>query len=105
MNIKILMKCKEALSKEDPDLSYVRGMLETLIDIETPLDNETATVLKWPNPDTQAGQVHHQYPVGKLVSADDPESPAAAAANAALAGIGSGPQPKQGILEKNITLN
>lgn len=34
MNSKILQKCVDALKQDNPDLSYVRGMLETLIDID-----------------------------------------------------------------------
>lgn len=33
MNTKILQKCVEALNSEKPDISYIRGMLETLIEI------------------------------------------------------------------------
>jgi len=32
-NIKILQKCVDELNKEGADLSYVKGMLETLIDL------------------------------------------------------------------------
>ncbi len=34
MNIEIIKKANIELSKEKPDLSYVRGMLETLISLE-----------------------------------------------------------------------
>lgn len=33
-NTKILTKCIEALKEEKPDLSYVRGMLETLVEMQ-----------------------------------------------------------------------
>ena len=33
MNTNILQKCVDALKEKDPDLSYVRGMLETLIEM------------------------------------------------------------------------
>lgn len=33
MNTNILQKCIEELKKESPDLSYIKGMLETLVDI------------------------------------------------------------------------
>ena len=33
MNTSILNKCVEELSKEDPRLDYIRGMLETLIEM------------------------------------------------------------------------
>lgn len=33
MNTKILQKCLEELKKETPDLSYLRGTLETLIEM------------------------------------------------------------------------
>ena len=32
----ILQKCVEELTKETPDLSYIRGMLETLIALNVP---------------------------------------------------------------------
>lgn len=33
MNTKILQKCLEELKKDTPDLSYLRGTLETLIEV------------------------------------------------------------------------
>lgn len=33
MNTKILQKCLDELNKEKPDISYVKGMLETLADL------------------------------------------------------------------------
>lgn len=36
MNTQILNKCIEELKKETPDLSYIRGILETLVD-STPI--------------------------------------------------------------------
>lgn len=36
MNTSILNKCLTELTKENPSLDYVRGMLETLIDLQTP---------------------------------------------------------------------
>ncbi len=35
MNTNILNKCIEELKKEAPDLSYLRGMLETLMEMQT----------------------------------------------------------------------
>ena len=34
MNTNILSKCIEELKKEKPDLSYLRGMLETLVTVQ-----------------------------------------------------------------------
>ena len=34
MQAKILQKCIDALNSEKPDLSYIKGMLETLIDLD-----------------------------------------------------------------------
>jgi hypothetical protein len=34
----ILQKCLDELSKESPKLDYVRGMLETLIEMQTPIN-------------------------------------------------------------------
>jgi len=31
--ISVIKKCLEALSKESPDLSYIRGMLETFVEM------------------------------------------------------------------------
>lgn len=36
MNTKILQKCVDALKEPAPDLSYVRGMIETLIETNAP---------------------------------------------------------------------
>lgn len=33
MNTSVLKKCIEELGKEKPDLSYIRGMLETLVEL------------------------------------------------------------------------
>ena len=35
MNTQILQKCLDALEQKKPDISYIRGMLETLISLET----------------------------------------------------------------------
>lgn len=40
--IPILKKCLEELTKESPKLDYVRGMLETIIEIQNPSKEETA---------------------------------------------------------------
>jgi hypothetical protein len=37
MNTTILKKCLDELSKDSPKLDYVRGMLETLIEIQNPI--------------------------------------------------------------------
>lgn len=37
MQTNILQKCVDELGKESPKLDYVRGMLETLIEIEKPI--------------------------------------------------------------------
>lgn len=34
MNTNILNKCIEELKKDEPDLSYLRGMLETLMELQ-----------------------------------------------------------------------
>lgn len=38
MNITILKKCSDELSKDEPKLDYVRGMLETLIEMDESKD-------------------------------------------------------------------
>lgn len=37
MNTNILRKCIEALKADAPDLSYLRGMLETLLEMQEPI--------------------------------------------------------------------
>lgn len=39
MNTNILKKCLEELSKEGPKLDYIRGMLETLIEMQESHNN------------------------------------------------------------------
>lgn len=33
MNTRVLQKCLDELKKEKPDMSYIRGMLETLVEM------------------------------------------------------------------------
>ena len=54
MNTQILQKCISELQKETPDLSYIRGILETLVE-STPV----------PNFDSYTANVYHQ-PLQKL---------------------------------------
>lgn len=103
MNTSVIQKCITELQKESPDLSYLRGMLETLLEMQDkpyslgtaanvyPTKYEAITASSFP-------------PTGKLVTADSPEG---MAVEAALAGLTGMPQPNLGSLtiEKNITLN
>lgn len=36
MNTNILRKCIEELNKDKPDLSYIKGMLETIMELSSP---------------------------------------------------------------------
>lgn len=56
MNTKILQKCVEELNKEQPNLSYIKGMLETLIEMTTvqpfftsPIGSTTNTIQLTPS--------------------------------------------------------
>jgi hypothetical protein len=40
MNLPILKKCLEEITKETPDVSYIRGMLETLIQLNVDKENQ-----------------------------------------------------------------
>lgn len=37
MNVQVLEKCLAELEKEDPNIAYVRGILETVIDLNKPV--------------------------------------------------------------------
>lgn len=41
----LLQKCVEELKAEKPDLSYIRGILETLIETNLPKESSVATAL------------------------------------------------------------
>lgn len=117
MNTKIISKCLDELKKDSPDLSYIRGMLETLIEVDSPMAQypESAGIYR-----SDMGDVGSAYRVpmtnthgtGGMVSGgayNPPEklsSPESEAVDAALAMIG-GIQPKPGVvtLERNVLLN
>lgn len=46
MNNNILIKCLEALNKPDVDISYVRGMLETLIEMNNPTIEQASKAMR-----------------------------------------------------------
>lgn len=104
MNTSVIQKCITELQKESPDLSYLRGMLETLLDMQSdpwqriPVDNSTTHI--------NASSISPgAFPsLGKVVTADSPEG---MAVEAALASLGSNVKPNLNslTLEKNITLN
>lgn len=108
MNTSILQKCLAELQKETPDLSYIRGMLETLIDMQP----NTASVNPWPTVDngtinTSIENVYKgSYPslVNSVASQGIPDTPEGMAVEAALASLQGMPMPKMGVIEKNIIL-
>lgn len=102
MNASILRKCIEELAKAAPDLSYVRGMLETLAELQDPrvsgsfgyleeaLPKPSHTALDWPMPEP------------RIVGANTPEGRAVEEALASL----QGPRPSSTLsIEKNVILN
>ncbi len=101
MNTNTLRKAIEELSKTAPDISYVRGMLETLVEVSEGA-NQTRDI-----PLSGLGHINSMVPnfppTGKTVTADSPEG---MAVEAALASLG-GPRPNLNslTLEKNVTLN
>ncbi len=111
MNTNILTKCINELQKDSPDLSYLRGMLETLLEMQDkpdPWDRVKSLVDNGTTHATYDGEVKKtSYPSlsmsPKLVTPDTPEG---MAVEMALANL-QGPKPKLDSLtiEKNITLN
>lgn len=105
MNTSILKKCLEELSKTTPDISYVRGMLETLLEVSTDGANQIRDIPMGNYPPNAAlFQPSTNFPSpGKTVTADSPEG---MAVEAALASIGMAqPNLNSLTLEKNIVLN
>lgn len=101
MNTNILKKCLDELAKGTPDISYVRGMIETLLELSEQ-DKPIQTVLT----------AQYEYQQGKkpynLRAQEDTgeKSPAEIAAMSALGSIQDMPQPKQtAVIEKNVILN
>lgn len=117
MNTKIISKCLDELKNESPDLSYIRGMLETLLETEF---SSVQNQISIPNHQDQSNipyrvpmMPYSMIPSGNLpitnlpvTSSSTAISPESAAVDAALAMIG-GIQPKLGVvtLEKNVLLN
>lgn len=79
MNSKILQKCLDELNKEESDISYIKGMIETLIDINWPLVSAPATVL--PPTGFAPGS---STPIQSLIDPDPIVAMADAAARASL---------------------
>lgn len=109
MNTKILQKCIDALSTTEPDLSYIRGMLETLLELtEKPLENKAnfadGSIVSPRN--TTLSPDHGSFPpTGKVVNVSD-MSPEEQAAHAALNMIVPGMKsPIPAVVETNIILN
>lgn len=101
MNTTTLQKCIAELSKPAPDISYVRGMLETLLEVSGMPVNAT--------PIHTVGYMQSILPgnvsVSPIHAPNLDTTPEGAAVDAALASIAGMPSPKAGILEKNVMLN
>lgn len=96
----ILQKCLAELVKETPDISYVRGMLETLIEIEP----KEPSIKSWSQ--VQEINVDNVYKSSyPTLMANDP-TPEGQAVDMALASLQGMPKPKLDSLtiEKNIIL-
>lgn len=105
MNIPILQKCVDELAKSEPDLSYVRGMLETIIAMNPQggkpvvgngLPTLKGTGLLGSDPNIHLANAEEQT---ELSDAEQ-----AAAEAIAIAGGGK-PPVKAAVLETNIVLN
>lgn len=63
MNTKILQKCLDELNKESPRLDYLRGMLETLVEMqETPLQTKVYRDIISPNPQPFSYKAEYALP-------------------------------------------
>lgn len=108
MNSNILLKCIEELKKDAPDLSYLRGMLETLSELEG-----ANQIRDWPKPDNSSMDMNvgnyvsmpktSYLALAKTVSADSDEGRAVEAALASLGGVK--PNLSSLTLESNTVLN
>lgn len=105
MNNQILQKCVDELNKTTPDLSYLKGMLETVIAMSSGVANIGSVSLASAVLDSKNiavktdGSIHVQEENKEL-------TPAEQAAQEAIAMATGGLQPaKSGIIEKNVILN
>lgn len=108
MNSKILQKCIEELAQETPNIAYVRGMLEAMLELS--VDKEPSVNASNPYLFTEAYSSNFPNLAGSVnvIPPTTPGrelTPADTAVEMALASIAGMPPPKQGILERNVTLN
>ena len=66
MNTTILQKCVAELAKDTPDLSYIKGILETLIDI-------TGAAIKGDIPATTLSKIIETSPANIPTKVDEEE--------------------------------
>lgn len=58
----LLQKCVDELKAEKPDLSYIRGIIETLIEANLPMKSLVSTTIKFPD----AGVVIPPQPIDEV---------------------------------------
>lgn len=109
MNTSILKKCIAELQKETPDLSYLRGMLETLLEMQGS-DSSTSTPTSANIFDGMGtyytNALNPSMPSMQPLAGSIDKSPEGMAVDAALASLqGVKPRPETLIIEKNINLN
>ena len=81
MNTNILKKCLDELNKETPDISYIRGMIETLSEMNNetiPANNYTPSPVATPKVETistQPEEVPESYGAGSYVEQPGPVAP------------------------------
>lgn len=103
MNTSILKKCIAELQKGNPDLSYLRGMLETLLEMQGEGSLEKTTAIH-----SMDMRPQQNYLDPRLVPLAGPidKSPEGMAVDAALATLqGVKPRPETLTIEKNTILN
>lgn len=68
MNTQILQKCLTELQKEEPDISYLKGMIETLIALDTPQNRQfISSTQQATNVQNIAGTSEHSWVEGTKI--------------------------------------
>lgn len=101
INTNILKKCLLELEKENPDLSYIKGMLETLVDMN---DSSGAKAVRDDSYTTSRGMLGGNALVPNRIEDDEMTEEEKAVAEA-MGLVQAGFSPKPGVMEQNTVLN
>lgn len=100
---KIIQKCLIALNESEPDISYIRGMLETIVEMseERPMAGTTVSVFTG----NQKGADTLNNPSMHMNAQNEELTPEQQAVQSALEMAGGMPHIKPGVIEHNVVLN